>query len=116
MELIESIRVSASQGVTAHYHVAHVVKQLFGDVWVYRNPVGWRARTPTGFLMGADAVLYIKRKLSEDVAYAYADFAENQNEEQQTVLENAQHIAHRLKNNTYKNEIMDEAASLFFEY
>jgi len=66
--------------------------------------------------MGQEAALYIKRKLSEDVANAFETYAESATLTDSKVLENALHIAARLKNQSYKNNIIEEAASLFLEH
>ena len=113
---MELLVQSSRAGANAHYYVAKVVKEMFGDIWVFRHPMGWRTRTETGLLMGQEAVYYIKRKLSEDVACAYDKIARESQENEKDIADGATHIAQRLRNQSYKNDIVEEAASLFLEH
>lgn len=108
------LETAAEHGPLAHFHVAQVAREMFQDEWVYRMPMGWRARTDRGLYMGQEASLYIKRKLSEDVAAAFVTFAASATDAK--LQENALHIAARLKNASYKNDVIEEAASLFLEH
>lgn len=106
MDLNSAIELSLKAGPNAHYFVALVVKHMFGDMWVYKEPMGWRVNTGTMLLFEREAIYYIKRKLSEDVADAYSEYGN----------EKAIEVAEHLRNNSYKNEIVEEAASLFSEF
>jgi len=112
-----ALKISALAGANAHYYVAQVIKQMFAERWVYRHPMGWRARTETTLLMGPEAAYYIRRKLSEDVAGVYDAFSRAQEEANEIeAADGAKHIAQRLRNHTYKTDIIEEAASLFLEH
>ena len=110
-----ALKLSALSGANAHYYVAQVVKHMYNESWVFRHPMGWRARTATSLLMGPEAAYYIKRKLSEDVAVAYDTFSEAECNAPD-VAEGAKHIAQRLRNQTYKSDVLEELASLFLEH
>lgn len=103
------IERSCRKGYDAHFHVAQVVHAMFANQWAYMHPIGWRARTNNSLLVGPEAVLLIRRKLSEDVADAYEAFSNTDK------FESALKIATCLTNAVYKNHIIEELESLFME-
>jgi hypothetical protein len=101
---------SVKDGKIGQYTIAQVVYSMFEDKWTYSPQTGWRVLVMSCMLTGDEALMHVKTKISEDVAHLYTNFASTNPGIYET---SANEIALYLKNHTFKNEVVEEAALLF---
>jgi len=126
----EAIELSVHKGAIAHYNVALAVLALYENQWVYLPSMGWRVSftfdgaSLGALLTGENALMFIRRLLSEAVATQYeryaaelkstaeASFGDSRTELFQ-LSDRAYEIALNLCNADYKTKVIEECACVF---
>lgn len=125
-----AIELSVHKGAIAHYNVALAVLALYENQWVYLPSIGWRVSytydgaTLGTLLTGENALMFIRRLLSEEVAKHYERYAEelkstatgsfgDARTELFQLSDRAYEIALNLCNADYKTKVIEECACVF---